>query len=103
MRRTDVPSLVGILQGVAPHICEIYTSCDFTSFLPACLFSLRTSTGQTNRDNVTHNCSKDEVWRKEVPSQQVFFLLIDVFVVILPKNPKILPQLGNLSQILKVE
>jgi len=27
-----------------------------------------------DRDNFTHIGSKDAVWRKEVPSQQVFFL-----------------------------
>jgi len=73
-----LPSLVEIRPlGVAPHIREIYTSCDFSSFLPSfllyCLFFLRTCTGQTDRDNFTHNGSKDAVWRKKVPSQQVFF------------------------------
>jgi len=45
------------------------------AFLPAFLpFFLRTCTGQTDRDNFTHNCSKDAVWRKEVSSQQSVFL-----------------------------
>jgi len=38
VRQTHVPSLVGIRPlGVAPHLREIYTSCDFSSFLPSFL------------------------------------------------------------------
>ena len=37
------------------------------------LFFLLTCSGQTDRDNFTHSGLKDAVWRKEVPSQQVFF------------------------------
>jgi len=44
------------------------------SFLTS-FFFLRTCTAQTDRDNFTHNDSKDAVWRKEGPSQQVFFLI----------------------------
>jgi len=59
--------------GRSTHTWNIY----FLWLLPFChpafhLFFLRTCTGQTNRDNSTHNGSKDAVWRKEVPSQQVF-------------------------------
>jgi len=54
---------------VAPRIREIYTS---LWHLPA-FFSCAPCTGQTDRDNLTHNGSKDAVWRKKVPSQQVFF------------------------------
>jgi len=43
------------------------------SFLLYCLFFLRTSTDQTDRYNFTHNGLEDAFWRKEVPSQQVFF------------------------------
>jgi len=76
---------------VAPHIREIYAFCDFSSFLPACLPSclilfLRTFTGQTNRDNFTHNGSKDAVWRKEVPSQQVFFSHLTFLGSFFPKT-----------------
>ena len=71
--------------GVASRMREICISCNFSSFLP---FFLRTCTGQMNRDPFTHNGSKDAVWRKEVPSQQMFVLYFDVLVVILPQNPK---------------
>jgi len=51
-----------------------------SSILPFCLHAflpfvfLRTCTGQTDKDNFTHNGSKDAVWRKEMLSLQVFSL-----------------------------
>jgi len=73
---------------------EIYTSCEFSSFLLfflTALFFLRTCTGQTDRDNFTQNGSKDAVWRKEVPSQQVFFSHFPFLGSFCPKTPKISP------------
>ena len=81
--------------GVAPRIREIYTSCDFSSFLPSSLFFLRTCTGQTDRDNFTHNGSKDAVWRKEVLSQQVFFSILTFWGSFCPQTPKISPPVGK--------
>jgi len=82
--------------GVAPHIREIYTSCDF--FLPLCLFFLQTCTGQTDRDNFTQNGSKDTVWRKEVPSQQVFFSQLTFWGSFCPKTRNISPTVGKSQQ-----
>ena len=98
MRHTHLPSLVGIRPlGVAPRIREIYTSCDFSSFLPSCLsfFFLRTCTGKMDRHNFRHNGSKDAVWRKEVPSQQVFFTILTFWGSFCPKTPKISPPVGK--------
>ena len=65
VRRTHLPSLVAIRPlEVAPLIREIYTSCDFSFFLPSfliALFFLRTCIDQTDRDNLTHNGSRDAV------------------------------------------
>jgi len=73
-------------RGRCSHTWNIH----FLWLLPSCLpsllpFFLRTCTGQTDRDNFTHNGLKDAVWRKEVPSQQ-FCSLIWRFGVILPPN-----------------
>jgi len=77
-------------------------------FLPSCLRTaflfLRTCTVQTDRDNFTHNGSKDAVWRKEVSSREVFFSHLPFWGSFCPKAPTILPPpLGNPSQIQKVE
>jgi len=63
----------------------------FLWLLPSCLpaflfFSLRTCTGQTDRDNFTHSGSKDTVWRKEVPSQQVFHSHLTFWGSFCPQN-----------------
>jgi len=58
------------------------------SWLPAfLLFFLRTCTGQTDKDNFTHNGSKDAVWRKKMPSQQVFSLIWRFWDKFAPKRP----------------
>jgi len=84
----------------APRIREIYSSCDFSSCLPAFLpywltalltFFLRTCKGQSDRANFTHNGSKDAVWRKEVPSQQVFLSHLTFWGLFCPNRPKISP------------
>ena len=96
VRRTHLLSLVEIRPlGVAPRIREIYTSCDFSSFLPYCLFFLRTCIGQTDRDNFTHDGLKDAVWLKEVLSQQVFFYILTFWGSFSPKTPKISPPVGK--------
>ena len=56
-----------------------------TSFLPS---FLRTYTGQTDRDNSTHNGSKDAVWWKEVPCQQVFFSMSTFWGLFYHHTPK---------------
>jgi len=95
VRRT-LPSLVGIHPlGVAPHIREIYTSCDLSSFLPSCLCFLRTRTGQTDVDNFTNYGPKDAVWRKEVTSKQGFSINWHLFWgSFYPKTFKISPPVG---------
>jgi len=99
-RRLDVLVRIRLLE-VAPRIREIYTSCDFFlfSFLPSCLFFLPHLTGRTDRDNFTYNGSKDAVWHKEVPSQQVFFSHLTFWGYFAPKPPKFRRQLGNPTQI----
>jgi len=100
VRATNTCWLVGIRPlGVAPHIREIYTSCDFSSFRPAflsafllyCLFFLCNCTGQMDRNNFTHKGSEDAVRRKEVPSQQVFFSHVPFWGSFCPKTPKMSP------------
>jgi len=68
-----------------------------SSCLPACLpaFFLRICTGQTDTDIATHNGSKDAVWRKEVPSQQVFFSHLTFWGSNCPKTPNMLPTVGK--------
>jgi len=98
VRETSTISLVEIrpLQ-VAPCIREIYTSCDFSSLL---LFFFT----QTGRDNFTHNCSKDAVWRKEMPSQQALFSQLLTFCSsFCTKNPNISPPVGKSQPNKKVE
>jgi len=97
LRRWDehiyLPSLVRIRPlGVALRIREIYTSCDFSSSIPALLpFFLRTCTGQTHRDDFTYNGPKDAVWRSEVPSQQVFYSHWTFWGSVYPPTPNISP------------
>jgi len=61
------------------------------AFLPAFSFSCAACTGQTDRDNFTHNGLKDAVWRKEVPSQQVFFSQLTFWGSFCPQTTKISP------------
>jgi len=93
VRQTHLPSLVGVRPlGVAPRIREIYTSCDFSSFLP---FFLRTCTGQTDRGNFTLNGSKDAVWRKEVSSHEVFVSHLTFWGSFCPQPPNFRPPVGT--------
>jgi len=74
--------------GVAPGIREIYSSCDFSSFLPSCLFSCAPAQAKRG-DNFTHNGSKDAFWREEVPAPSKCFSLIWRFGGhFAPKPPK---------------
>jgi len=63
--------------------------------LPYCLLILRTCTGQTDRDNFTHNGSKDAVWREEVPSKLMFFSNLTFLGSFCPKTPNISPTVGK--------
>jgi len=81
----------------AARDCSIHTwNIHFLWFLLALVpFFLRTCTGQTDRDNFTHNGSKDAVWRKEVNLPASVFLSFDVLAVILPQNPQNSAPVGN--------
>jgi len=69
--------------------------------LPAFLPVFFSCTGQRDRDNFTHNCSSDAVWRKEVPSKQVFFSNLTFWGSFCPKTSNISPPVGKSQPNLK--
>ena len=71
---TTLQNLFGIVLAMAPpRSGEISGSRAFCYYNLFCVFSfLATHTAHTREQISTHDSSKDAVWRKEVPSKQVF-------------------------------
>jgi len=100
---THVPSLVGIRPlGVAPHISEIYTSCVFSSFLPAfLLYSLFScASAQAKRIEIISRtmAQKMQFGVRKCPPSKCFSLIwrFDFFQYLTTINLK--PFNGFLSQ-----
>jgi len=93
VRRTHVPSLVGIRPLGSLHTYVKYTL--LVTFLPAFLTAfVSCAPAQAKRIEIIARTSakKDAVWRKEVPSQQVFFSHLTFWGSFCPKSPKFRPQ-----------
>ena len=91
---TTLQNLVGIVWAVAPpRSGEISGSRAFYYFFV--LSFLATRTAHTREPISTHDSSKDAIWRKKVPSEQVLFEMLTLWGSFSPKTPQIWPAVGR--------
>jgi len=105
MRQTHVPSLVGIIPpGVAAHIREIYTSCDFLpSCLPYCLFSYAPAQAKRKEIISRRMAQKTQFGVRKCPHSKCFSLICRFGVHFAQNPPQFRPPSREIQQKQKVE
>ena len=92
---TTLPNFVKNVSAVVPPRCgELSGSRAFYYYFFVFSF-LATHTAHTHEPIPMRDNSKDAVWRKKVPSKQVFFKILTLWGLFSPKAPQIWPAVGK--------